>query len=190
MSAASVARFTGLLILALVALAIMPRDSVAGGTIPEPEEKIVFRCSPGPGFDICIMNPDGTDKEQLTTDSTGDADPEISPDGSRIVWARDIIDIYFMNIDGTGMQRVPLELDAYAEPTWHPNGSTIAFHCSPTLGLDGLCSSTLNATGFTVLKEFDFGARSPEYSPDGQKILFEGYETSINNPDLMILRNC
>jgi hypothetical protein len=41
------------------------------GVLPQPEERIVYRCSSGSGQDLCLIGPDGTGFVQLTDDGTG-----------------------------------------------------------------------------------------------------------------------
>ncbi|NIR36917.1 MAG: hypothetical protein GWN79_09475, partial [Actinobacteria bacterium] len=56
-----------------------------------------------PAGDLYLMNADGTGVVRLTTDPSGDFDPDWSPDGSRIAfWSRrdGNPEIYVMNADG------------------------------------------------------------------------------------------
>lgn len=38
------------------------------------------------GYELWAMNPDGSDRRQLTSDGAGNAQPSLSPDGTRIAW--------------------------------------------------------------------------------------------------------
>ena len=46
------------------------------------KEKIVFASDRSGNWDIWMVDPDGTNLEQLTTDSSSDTSPQISPDGT------------------------------------------------------------------------------------------------------------
>jgi hypothetical protein len=40
----------------------------------------------GNDFEICVMNADGSDFQQLTDNTVPDASPNWSPDGTKIIW--------------------------------------------------------------------------------------------------------
>jgi Tol biopolymer transport system component len=175
-----------LLVLLIEALAGSPASA---GELPSTAEKIVFQCNTGVGQNICTMNPDGSGRQQLTDDSTGDQNPEISPDGTMIAWGRDITELAVMNIDGTGRRLINEGIiAAFGEPTWSPDGKMLLFSCNDpaNLTVHGFCTINLDGSGFQMVKAFDYEVRQPDYSPDGDEVLFQGYETSIVNPDLMV----
>jgi dipeptidyl aminopeptidase/acylaminoacyl peptidase len=82
--------------------------------------KIAFICKPvGDTFDICIVNADGSGRQNLTSNNPEhDVNPAWLPDSSGIVfysvregkWG-----IYVMNVDGGGVQKI---IDADAGPDW------------------------------------------------------------------------
>jgi len=81
--------------------------------------------------EIFIMNPDGSDLQQLTDNDLNESDPEISPDGSRIVYS-DRSNIFVMNDDGSDVQELTQAEDgderwSATDPTWSPDGAWIAF---------------------------------------------------------------
>lgn len=81
---------------------------------------IAFICKlEGDTFDICIVNADGSGRQNLTSNNPGhDINPAWLPDGSGIVfysvregkWG-----IYAMNVDGSGVQKI---IDADPGPDW------------------------------------------------------------------------
>jgi TolB protein len=104
---------------------------------------IAYGRSTGPGeaAGIWLMNPDGTNRRQLTFPpqhpeegaSNGvDYSPEWSPDGGQIAftrWYRGRNDIYAIRVDGTGLRRLTNtnKVGQHYEATWSPNGRRIVF---------------------------------------------------------------
>ena len=84
--------------------------------------KLVFNRTVGPSQEILVIDADGDNETQLTSDSVSDSDPAWSPDGSKIVWVRDRW-LYTMNADGSAPAR--LGTAAFGEeyqraPDWQP----------------------------------------------------------------------
>jgi len=84
-------------------------------------------------YEICIMNSDGTNRRQLTTNTDCDIYPRWSPDGSKISFNSDkdsknkhpvysMSEVYTMNQDGTEVKRItnsPQNVSAL-NPVWRP----------------------------------------------------------------------
>jgi len=83
-------------------------------------------------YDICLLHVTGGDPQCLTaSDDFDDSGPDMSPDGTRIVWGRigpDLYsDLWIMNADGTD-QRLLLDHSEYdTTPQWSPDGRFILF---------------------------------------------------------------
>jgi Tol biopolymer transport system component len=102
---------------------------------------IAYGPSTGPGeaAGIWLMNPDGTNRRQLTFPpqhpdegaSNGvDSMPEWSPDGGQIAFTRRYRgrhDIHTIRLDGTGLHRLTDQVGHHYEATWSPNGRRIVF---------------------------------------------------------------
>ncbi len=125
-------------------------------------------------LDIYVINADGTGETRLTTDTTNEAQPAWSPDGTKIAFVSDRDgnnEVYLMNADGTGVTRLTTNLTADEQPAWSPDGTRIAFVSDRTgnpeifvMNADGT-----NPANVTNNAATDVG---PAWSPDGTKIAF------------------
>lgn len=94
------------------------------------EGNIIYYTNWDDSGEICIADKNGNILKKLTDNNTLDSKPDISPDGSKIVFASDRDgnrEIYVMNIDGSN----PINLSNHSGndggPRWSPDGSKIIF---------------------------------------------------------------
>ena len=136
------ALFAGVGLLASVVLA-----PIGNATAPGANGRIVFerlRHADGPAWgEIFVANADGTGVTRITHPSRGteDTNPDWSPDGSRIVFARapsaGVHSIWTVKANGTGLKRLTPRCRAGRDipacaaddgwPVWSPDGKHIAF---------------------------------------------------------------
>jgi WD40 repeat protein len=128
---------------------------------------------------------DGSDHARISQSGSGtvDQNPDWSPDGTRIAFAKfNTGGIYVMEADGSNQVR--LTDQAYDNaPDWSPDGARIAFTSSRdgatdiwVVNADGSGAVNLTASGQTE--------GSPSWSPDGQWIAFSrDWEIWIMNAD-------
>ncbi len=159
--------------------------------------------------EIYLMNGDGTNPRRLTENTYYDGFPALSPDGSRIVFDSNRLraagdgeaepfntsDLFVMNTDGTG--QTPLIRGSSA--TWSPDSKSIAFHASasgkgrPIKPDPGAATSDNDIFVLNVGEFLRNGARpknitnspaaiddDPDWSPDGQKIVFTSHAVTDN----------
>jgi TolB protein len=90
-------------------------------------------------YDIYVMNSNGTNVTQLTSESKDDRYPAWSPDGTKIAFrgypAVGGAAIFTMNPDGTGQTAIK-NTGGGDQPTWSPDGTRVAYSGTYTNGTD------------------------------------------------------
>jgi len=171
----------GIIAMAFLALTVLPEGCSKSGsnpTKPPPPPpvnygtgRIVFVQDSVFTGGIYFMNPDGTGATKIPTDTlTSLGNPEISPDGTRVLFganANNNPGLYIMNIDGGNRRFV-----ASASITlggWSPDGSKFAytddFGALNIVNADG--SNPVRVTN--LLPKWNY---NPTWSPDGTRIAF------------------
>ena len=87
-------------------------------------------------LEIWVMNADGSNKRQVTSNGKANFGPYFFPDGKRIIFASNIdepnprsrnFDLYQINVDGTGLERITFS-DAFdGFPMFSPDGKKLVF---------------------------------------------------------------
>jgi Tol biopolymer transport system component len=118
----------------LVALAGMAREAEAA--FPNTNGKIFFYRN----GDVWAMNPNNAnDATKLTTDYNAEANPAVSPDGSRVAYEF-LRGIWVMNVDGSGKRQLTDGATTDEDPAFSADGTKIAFSgaliCPNTMGKD------------------------------------------------------
>lgn len=126
---------------------------------------------------IYVMNANGLDITQVTSDTTFDDEPSWSPNGSKIAFVGspstfDPGEIYVINTDGSGLTQLTSDSLYDAGPVWSPDGSKIAFSREPEGDVPEIFVMNSNGTGITQLTDNDAIDDFPTWSPDGSKIAF------------------
>ena len=139
--------------------------------------------------EICTINIDGTDFQQVTNNNYWDLYPAWSPSGNKIAflsYREDNLDIYFMNSDGTSQEKL---LDSGShDADIHWVGEYIAFTSGSSIWYvksDGTNQTKVTnppRAGEWGDANLPFGDYDPFISPDGTKIAFERLEddTSVH----------
>jgi hypothetical protein len=93
-------------------------------------EQIVFASDRDGDKEIFIMDADGSNIHQLTSNEDIDEFPDWSPDGDQIAFVSDRYgdpEIFVMNTDGTNLRQLTSNNGQSIYPAWSPDGSQIAF---------------------------------------------------------------
>jgi Tol biopolymer transport system component len=111
--------------------------------------------------EIYVMKDDGTNVHRLTFNSVVDAAPVLSPDGTRILFRRELNpdNVMVMNVDGSG--QAGLTPGSRAE--WSPDGTQIA------VAGDSLAVMKADATG---MRTIGVGAAFVTWKPDGTRLAY------------------
>ena len=125
-------------------------------------------------LEIMTMNADGTGLTRLTSNAAGDAGPDWSSDGKRIVFSSnradpnaDVFDIFVMNPDGTNVTQLTVGGILNLWPVWAPGGKQIAFN-----GVDGINVMNADGTNRTLIAPGNDIEALPFWSDDGKYIVF------------------
>jgi len=103
-------------------------QSSANSTSPSARDTIVFSSrAAGADAELVVVKPDGSQRQQLTTNRVEDVLPAWSPDHTRVAFARKAsygkASIWVMSASGARQHRLRLG----THPSWSPSGSQLAF---------------------------------------------------------------
>ncbi len=197
---------------------VAPTDTVEAVEEPTPSEVspatvaddlqgvILFSGNRGGVHDsqIFVMNPDGSDQQQITFARGHSWGPRVSPDGTTFFFSsvapgehqeHDASgggaegtgnhDIYVANIDGSGIQNITVGLTSWDNGwDWSPDGSLIIF----TSDRDGsweLYTMTPDGGDINRLTFTDYNEGWPSWTPDGNHIVFSSDETGTSEIYIM-----
>jgi len=159
----------------------IPRLGGESPTLPfSPTElgQIVYVCSDPQDDELCLMDGDGANQRQLTQNDVADYYPSLSPDGSFVVFARQMqagseaqYELYRVNVDGSGEQALTQNGSKNAAPAVSPDGKQLVFTSKLALDTHQVWLMNLDGSGLRQLT-FDGANWDPTWSPDGQQIAF------------------
>ena len=117
---------------------------------------------------------DGSAPRQLTSGRGQDGAPQVSPDGSRVLFVSDRSgngDLWTVPLAGGEPQRLTDSPVDDGPGWWSPDGQTILF-VSRRGGRPNLYTMPAAGGAATALTDWPAGAHDPAWSPDGQTVAF------------------
>jgi len=141
---------------------------------------------------IYSMNPDGSNVQQLTADSSSDDNPDFAPDNRKFVFIRyrgiGLSELFTANADGTKPAQLTTMGTYVMQPRYSPDGSKIAFvaYSSDNGGFD-IYSINSDGTGLKRLTYETSLDKSPTWSPDGQQIAFDSDRANPGCPFVYVM---
>ncbi len=188
----------GLVLCSLISASVF----ACGGNSDSEVDVIVFESDRDGDSEIFLMNPDGSNVRQLTSNDNFDGLPTWSPDGKKIYFVSDrdgSLQIFAMNPDGFDVQQITYDVkkEPYFGYSWSTDGKTIGYWDQPggrntfmVIEPDGtliLNSSTLEIE--EQIEELDTSVYwADELSPDGSEKYFANdddgdYEIFVSEVD-------
>jgi Tol biopolymer transport system component len=167
-------------VLAIAAAAAFAATPTASASFPGANGKIVFGTLHAGEDEIWTMNPDGSDRRNLTRHDgrkIGDIDPRWSPDARQIAFVRDDtntggdMQIWVMDADGSNQHAVTNLGGGNRLPSWTADAKQIIFQHSES-GNSEIYRVNVDGTGVTNLTNDAAIDWAPATSPTGKKIVF------------------
>ena len=95
-------------------------------------------------LEIWVMNADGSNKRQVTSNGHANFGPYFFPDGKRVIFASNMddprgrnFDLYKINLDGTGLERITFNDTFDGFPMFSPDGKKLVFASNRHAGQQG-----------------------------------------------------
>ena len=150
--------------------------------------EVVFSGADAEGFDLYLVNGDGTGLTRLTDVEGDEVTPAWSPDGTKILYAFDgrsgpvVSGIEFVNPDGSGATQVFAgpEGGGIFQPLWSPDGTQIAFSLFTSAGP---APYVVDADGSDAAPITEDLGVPVGWTPEGQVIVFRDGALSAIAPD-------
>jgi CSLREA domain-containing protein len=130
------------------------------------------------GYEIFVMNQDGSNAVNVTNNAADDQQPAWSPDGTKLAFmsTRTLgqYQVFKMNADGTNVVQISDNSMPHYTPTWSPDGSRLLFE-----GDNGdFYLANPDGTNLMRLTNSPEIEANTDWSPDGTKILFTKIPTT------------
>ena len=137
---------------------------------------------------IFLINTDGTNLVQITSQIDGACQPTWAPDGKRFAFISPCAklsedyrgsSIFIMNVDGSGLTPVSVTPDGDYDPAWSPDGKKLAF-TSLRDGRPHVYVYDLASEAAILLSPESAYDSNPVWSPDNLMIVFEGKRSGLS----------
>lgn len=143
-----------------------------GGIAPLADGRIAYLTRHGDGFSIWLMNHDGSDRRQLTTDPPAIEELRAAPDGRFFIFAAQHDGwkhIYRIDADGANLRRLTFGESLETDSTVSPDGNWIVYD---SIVLDDnqrkMTLWKIASDGGEPVRLTDADCHTPHFSPDGK----------------------
>lgn len=137
--------------------------------------KLVFVSDAGGSDDIWIVNADGSNQKQLTTNARVNRHPAVSPDNRTIAFLSDrsgMPHIWLMNIDGSDLRQVTNGALGEQSPQFSPDGHWLFFSSAQNVNRSSYKIAVAESGGGEPTKITEKIASYPVVSPDNKLIAY------------------
>jgi Tol biopolymer transport system component/DNA-binding winged helix-turn-helix (wHTH) protein len=151
-----------------------------------PDGRVVYASSASGEPNIWVMDADGTNRRQLTSERGGNVLPTVSPDGSAVVFVSyrtGVRHLWRINIDGSDPRQLT-NSEGDDAPTFTPDGKLIIYS-SYVEGQPALWKVAAN--GGTPERLTAFVADAPAVSPDGRVVACYHYADPLARPRVSLV---
>jgi TolB protein len=172
--------------IALAMIAILS-PSAGHGAYPGTNGPIAFAGRPltESDYNIFTVLPSGLGLQQLTDNAVSEYEPSWSPDGQRLAYIRGVpgtrggYQVFKMNASGKNQTRVTHDNGIDSSPGFSPNGRRLVYAKDNSEVVDDdtprrVSIFKIRPDGTKQRRLVTGFVRAPQYSPDGNRIVFEG----------------
>lgn len=165
-----------------IALETAQNVDADGDSVPNAaDHPIAFASSRTGSGDIFTVDPSGGVPARLTSSTAIDAEPEWSPDRTKVVFTstrHGNLEIYVMAANGASVTRLTTNSGSDTSPAWSPDGSKIAFASNRGGSNWDIYSMKADGTSVARLTTHSAADTFPAWSPNGAKIAFSSARTT------------
>jgi TolB protein len=161
------------------------RITTEGGRAERPswtsDGRIVYESRTSGNRDVWIMQPDGTDKKQLTFDAASDHSPSASPRSDAVYFVSDrtgVPHIWRMGMDGSHPTQLTTG-DGELAPDCSPDGAWLVYE---SVGSGRPLLWGISTSGGAAVQLTRTLSRSPAISPDGTLIALYHWDEQADSP--------
>ena len=153
--------------------------------------RIIFTCTRGDFNQLCMVNADGTDYQQITNVEAHNYYPVYSPLGGSIVYAANqnggVFDLFLFVFNGSRLIRLTENIGNVFSPSFSPDGNTILFANRAADGPTSLWTVENTGKNPKLLYAGPNTIVSADWSPDGNTIAFAMAVDSPNAFEIFLM---